>query len=299
MKKIVILGLSLIVLFGCSAKQETKETIIHVLAPKGAPALAMLEYAKVNGEAINFVDGSELLQATFLNPNPEYSVILAPTNLGVKLASDGKTNFKLAAVVTWGNLYIVSRNENALKEVGVMGAFGESSVPGLLLESVKGDITPEIIYYNSVVDVQAALLSGKIDVALLAEPVATATLAKSNESLKIIGDLQEMVQNQLGGYGYPQAGIFVLDSFYAENTKAVDSFLEQIQTSITQQTPENLISLIEEVGAEKVGVPNAQIASKTWDRMNIQYRPAAEVAKELTDFLKIFNIEVTENVYLR
>ena len=55
-------------------------------------------------------------------------------------------------------------------------------------------IKPEITYFASVNEVQQQLLSKKANVGLMAEPAATATIAKAKEkgiTLKVLKDLQK------------------------------------------------------------------------------------------------------------
>ena len=72
----------------------------------------------------------------------------------------------------------------------------------------------KVTYYNAVSDVQAQVLAGKCQYALMAEPAATATIGKAKQNgttLKIVASLQELYQKQSGSIeaGYPQAAIFV------------------------------------------------------------------------------------------
>ncbi|MFV0480022.1 MAG: hypothetical protein ACK5LZ_05580 [Anaerorhabdus sp.] len=312
-KKLCSVLLLLVLVTSCSTGNSSENDIdIKVLSPKGAPALSMVTYAAQNEGLVDFVDGADLLQAAFLNPTPEYQVIVAPVNLGGKLATLEKTEYKLAGIVTWGNLYFVAANEDALTDGMVLAAFGEGSVPGLLLESLQDDLTLEIVYYNSVVDAQAALLSGKADVALLAEPAATATISKSitDESideLMIVGDVQAMVEEKLGGYGYPQAGIFVLESFYTKYPEMVDDFLIEVSESINNPVYSDLFDAVEMLGADEVGVSESvfinQLSSEevppVFGRMNVYYKDATDVKVELENFLNLFGIEISEQIYLK
>lgn len=299
MKKVMLVLLSLIVIAGCSPKQSQVEEELNVLSPKGAPALSILDYASENKEQVTFVDGADLLQATFLNPNPEYQVVIAPTNLGVKLASMQKTDYKLAAIVTWGNLYFVSENQNALQEEGVLAAFGEGSVPGLLLESLRDQITPEIVYYNSVADVQAALLSGKADVALMAEPAASAVTRNPEYNLWLAGSVQQMMEETLGTAGYPQAGIFVYAPYYEENQEVVDDFLMSVQEDLENPDRSRKFDQIELLTPQELGVPSKEIALLAWEGMNIRYMDARESDASLRAFLNLFDIEFSDEIYLK
>ena len=68
------------------AESELKDALtLKYLAPNGAPALSLMPVASLGGD-VTFVDGADALQAALVNPNPEYDVIIAPSNLGLKLA---------------------------------------------------------------------------------------------------------------------------------------------------------------------------------------------------------------------
>src|SRR5699024_6380508 len=139
----------------------------------------------------------DVLQSELAKADGEYDIIVAPSNLGMTLAAKGADQYELAAVITWGNLYLVAEDEDALNEEGELAAFGEAAVPQLVLQNAidLDSITPSVTYHNAVSDAQAQLLSGKADVALLAEPAVSATIAKGKEAgkdLKVIADLQQL-----------------------------------------------------------------------------------------------------------
>lgn len=313
MKKILVSCLVLFLIVGCTTTtKETEPTVtpviqedinLKVLAPKGAPALSLIPYVKENSEQVTFVDGTDVIQAAFVNPTPDYDVIIAPTNLGGKLAADGKTKYKMLGVITWGNLYLVSENEEAIHTDGNLAAFGEGAVPGKIFEEAVLNVVPVVTYYNSVTDAQAALLTNTANVALLAEPAATATIQKGKDSgldLKIILDLQEAMKEKTGTYGYPQAAIFVLEDSYNQNKESFDNLIKMINSYLQEVTndKEILAADIDEISPEELGVPNSAIVVKTWERMNISFQPAIDTEKQLTDFLKLFGIDDLTNVVI-
>ena len=108
----------------------TSDNKYSVLAPTGAPGYALLPLADNDSVSLELVDGADSLQAAFVNPDPQYDVIVAPTNLGAKLISAGKTDYRLAAVVTTGNLYIVGTSEDVLSGTGTIALFGEQAEIG-------------------------------------------------------------------------------------------------------------------------------------------------------------------------
>ena len=195
----VLMAVSLTACNTQSGKPEEKETKkeepIKILAPMGAPSLSMLGLYGKEDVTIDTVDGTDVLRAQLAKKDGEYDAIIAPINLGAALLSKDKSEYLLDSVVTWGNLYIIGSDEAALQKEGMFAAFGEQAVPQKVLESSieLSTLTPEIRYFNSANEVQAQLLSKKAAVGLLAEPAATATIAKAKEKgieLKVLKDLQ-------------------------------------------------------------------------------------------------------------
>ncbi|MEG2330388.1 hypothetical protein [Anaerorhabdus sp.] len=319
MKKLLMILCSAFLIAGCttsnpsgsvatpttSPEVKSEPVVLNVLAPRGATALAMIPVIKNETAKVTFVDGTDVIQAAFVNPNPEYSIIVAPTNLGAKLALGDKTKYKMLGVITWGNLYLVGNDDNALQQEGNLAAFGEGAVPGLVFEATNKDIVPTVTYYNGVADAQAALISENANVALLAEPAATATIGKMKEQgkeVKIIGDLQKEFATISGSEGYPQAAIYVLEDKYNENKEFYDSFITTIAdytANINDSTMDSLKSDIEAITPEELGVPNAEIVAKTWSRMNIRYVPAKDVIDQLNTFLALFDIQSVDSVIIK
>lgn len=319
MKKAVVVLLSILLLVGCTTSKPNnpvstptttsesgKEAVaLTVLAPRGATALAMIPVVKDESATVTFVDGTDVIQAAFVKPTPEYNVIIAPTNLGVKLANGDKTKYRLLGVLTWGNLYLVGSDESLLQQESQLAAFGEGAVPGLVFEATNPDIKSTVTYHNSVADAQAALISGNADVALLAEPAATATIAKMKEQgkdVKIITDLQKEFAAVSGSEGYPQASIFVLEEEYLANKAVYDEFVIAISdyaASVNESSMDSLKADVNAISAEELGVPNAEIVAKTWPRLNIRYQNANDVVEQLNSFLQLFDIPSVDNALIK
>ena len=294
-----------LVLVGCTSKPaETIEESnpIKMLAPTGATALALVEQAGAQFNQVDFVTGSEAISAELVKPNPEYDVVIAPVNLGTKMIENGKSEYLLKAVITFGNLYLVGTDENALSNEGEFAAFGENSVPDVIFKNVVdvASITPNITYYSSAQDVQGILLSGKATSALLAEPAVTATIGKAKEQgieLKVIMDLQAAYQEKYktANPGFPQAAIFVKKGSEAAAQLTLDQ-VEKFVNETVIASPEKLNELIEQVGPDVLGVPNGKIASATWGKQNIRYSQASELTEELTSLLSLFNIVYSDTM---
>lgn len=303
MKKILLMLMMVgVILTGCSTSKSADE--MKILTPNGAPALSLVgvyEDVTKNGK-INIVEGSDLVSSELMKADSEYDAIVAPINLGCQLLAKGKTDYKLAGVLTWGNLYLI---ENEGVQNNELAAFGEQAVPGMIFKLVKdsNDVmkNAKVTYYNAVSDVQAQVLAGKVQYALMAEPAATATIAKAKQNgktIKNIASLQELYQKQTNSKqaGYPQAAIFVKNK---EDVKELLVKLDEFTNKEAVKEDNNIEELVNKIGAETFGVPNAAIAAKTWKNQNIHYQEATAVKDDIQSILKTFHIEYSDDMLVK
>lgn len=303
MKKILLMLMMVgVILTGCSTSKSADE--MKILTPNGAPALSLVgvyEDVTKNGK-INIVEGSDLVSSELMKADSEYDAIVAPINLGCQLLAKGKTDYKLAGVLTWGNFYLV---ENEGVQNNELAAFGEQAVPGMIFKLVKdsNDVmkNAKVTYYNAVSDVQAQVLAGKVQYALMAEPAATATIAKAKQNgktIKNIASLQELYQKQTNSKqaGYPQAAIFVKNK---EDVKELLVKLDEFTNKEAVKEDNNIEELVNKIGAETFGVPNAAIAAKTWKNQNIHYQEATAVKDDIQSILKTFHIEYSDDMLVK
>lgn len=282
--KYILALMMTLAMVGCQSEQES----VRVLCPSGAPSLAFVSaYDDIMKDGvIDFVDGTDQLIAELSKNESEYDIIVAPINIGTKLLSKGQTDYKLKAVITWGNLYLVGQKD-ALSQNGQLALFGEGAVPQKIIESVDLKTSLTLQYYQSASLVQQQLLSEKAKAGMLAEPLASATLAKAKQNgleLSILTDLQK----EYGENGYPQAAIFVKDNHYDRLFQTINDF--------TNQGYNGLQEYLEKIGAEKLGIPSVEITIKSIERQNIHYKEASECQNEIKEFLKLFGIEYSEDM---
>lgn len=290
--KYLLCFMMLTTVVGCSGGTNSSDEsdTANILCPVGAPSLAFVsEYENIteNGK-IDFVDGSDQLVAELSKDNSEYDIIVAPINLGAKLIASDQSDYRIQAVITWGNLYLVGTSKEALSQTGELALFGEGAVPQLIVEATNIETSLTPTYYQSATLVQQQLLAGNVQVGLLAEPLASATIAKAKQSgleLSIITDLQE----SYGEDGYPQAAIFVKEG------KNYDSLFSKID-EFTNNGYDGLKEDLENIGIETLGLPSVDITVNSIERQNLHYRPANECAKQIEDFLKLYNIEYSDDM---
>lgn len=280
----------------CSSSTPKEETVepVSILCPTGAPALSIQGAADLEDVSIEYVDGSDLLTSELAKKDGEYDIIVAPTNLGAKVYGESES-YNLDAVLTWGNLYLVGPEGIDLKTASI-AAFGQNAVPGLVFNQVEEEGL-NVTWYSSAAEAQQALLTGQQQVALLAQPVAQATIAKAKENGKefsVLQDLQALWQEKTGSEdaGYPQASLFVK----ADEQEKVSRVLEGIETFITDADEDTLTSAIDKAGADTLGLPNTQIAVKTWKQQNIRYVKGKDAKEDIENFLKVFKMELPEGL---
>ncbi|MCF0246147.1 MAG: hypothetical protein HUJ55_04915 [Ileibacterium sp.] len=282
-----------------SAGQSTAESSepLKVLAPAGAPALATLGLPE--DAQIEYVDGQDVLVSELAKKDGDYDLIFAPINVGVK-SWEGSKTYKLDGVVTWGNLYLVGEEGTDPASADKIAAFGETAVPGLVYATLYPENLEKTTWYPAVSEASQALLSGQEPAALLAQPAAAAAIAKGKEAgknLTVLSDVQADWQAKEGSSqkGYPQAAVFVKESSVERSKEA----LKAMEDFLKDPTDETLTEAIDKVTAEKLGVPNTQIAVKTWKAQNIHYEPAESVKGDIESFLAKFSIAVPEDIYVK
>jgi len=299
MKKFLSLLLTVVLLSACTP-QPVEWNALSILAPKGAPAVALIPLLEKGLDTLEFVDGADLLSAELIKG--EKDVIVAPVNLGAALTSKGSSLYELYAIVTWGNLYVVGAEvQPAIYPLNI-ALFGDKAVPGVVFNQVDDNLGYQGTYFNSVSDVQGQLLSGAYSLGLLAEPLVTATIAKakaSNLTLRVVQDVQALWKEKTGFDNFPQAAIFVKkdlsEDALAQVSLRVDSMIEFNTTVDTD--PSVVVEKIATVTPELIGVPSGEIVKAAWERLNISVTRVSEVKDSVEAFLEVFKLNGLEGFY--
>lgn len=309
MKRFVLSALSLALLAGCSSAPSAaapsasseSETVsvpegLKILSPSGAPSYALVPLAKDGNQELTIVDGADALQAAFVNPDSEYDVIIAPTNLGAKLISANKTNYSLVSVVTTGNLFIVGE-EGALDSDGEIALFGENAVPGLIYKKVCTDITNPATWYSSVTEAQAALLAGNASAALLAEPAATATITKAKKDGKTLVKLADL-QELWGEDGYPMASMFVRNDVLESNAQGIKALVNELMDYADKVNAgdEDISADLDSLSDPSMfGATPSAIVKAAYAGMGIHVDLAENNKENVENFLSLFSISLTDS----
>ena len=224
MKKILAMMTALVLALGLcafAAAEGADISGLKVTTPGGAPALALAAMAVENPGQYTTI-AADTIAAAFAGKEADF--IIAPLNAGAKLYKAGKSTYKLAAVVSWGNLFFAAQKEQITEDdlKGSITLFGENTInASVVLYALKENgIEPaEVTYLAGAADTQSLLLSDGNAIVVTAEPALTAARMKND---KITGiSVNDLLKQANGMDGYTQAALFVKAETAENNPEAV------------------------------------------------------------------------------
>ena len=284
MKKIIstILALVLALSLGAVALAEGELT---VTAPNGAPALAIATFAAENDGMYTPV-AADAIAAAFADKEADF--IIAPINAGAKLFKAGKSTYRLAAVVTWGNLFIASQKAD-LKAEDLNGAavvlFGENTINAsvVLYALEKNGITPgEVTYLAGADKTKDLLLEDENVIVVTAEPALTAAKLSAQKNGKTVSaiSVNELMKQATGDDGYAQAGLFIKAETAEAQPDAVKAWLAKAEEACGKCAAD--VDAVAEAAVKLEILPNAKVAAAAIPGCAIRYVSAKD-AKELIE----------------
>ena len=319
MKKLLVSLSVLLVLCGCGTqKNENTEEIVDpstltVVTPKGAPVLAFYDwianenYSRVAADAIGALWTGE--------ESPD--VITVDITSGVKAISNG-ADYRLAAVVTFDNLYIGSAGndeDDTMDKDDKIVLFGnENMLPSKVFHYLYGtDYDDTIIYVADAQQAAACLMKGvdlegnPVDYVFLAQPAMFAAL-KQNENASVAVDIQEAYRSK-SGMDIVQAGVFIKNIV---SDATAEAFLNNLETSISAgiEDPEKMFNALSVYEGDEFmtqfGLPNLNVVKAVFSQKNalginamgLGFKRAKDIRNDIDAFLEVMGIEKTsEEIY--
>ena len=283
MKKILTMMMALVLALGLcvfAAAEGADISGLTVTTPGGAPALALAVMAAENPGQYTTI-AADTIAAAFAGKEADF--IIAPLNAGAKLYKAGKSSYKLAAVVSWGNLFIAAQKED-LKAEDLNGAnltlFGENTInASVVLYALKENgIEPaEVTYLAGASDTQSLLLSDAEAMVVTAEPALTAAKMK-NDKISAVS-VNELLKQASGMEGYTQAALFVKAETAESNPDAVTEFLKQAEESCGKCTTD--VAAVAEAAAALEILPNAKVAAAAIPGCAIRFVSARDAKEQV------------------
>ena len=305
MKNKLILLSMIALLSGCSGNYEHN---LSIIAPTGAPSLAFYNFANDNNFATT--NAPATLVADYMAPANK-DVVVAPTNVGVQAIVKQNVQYKIAATLTFGNLFVASTgndDDGVMDKDDYIVVFQKKAVPGLVFKSVYGEeLTNAAHDVGDVSFAAQCLASGKdvttetkdsVDYVLIAEPAFTNVLSKK-ETVQEYANLQTEYKNKFGVEIF-QASLFV------KNGVNADSLLSALQKDTNEVIKngdlftEKLTGMSDEQAQSLFGVAPKMAAkvTKNGNRMGLGFKKAKENKEGIDKFLSLFGIDATsEEIY--
>ncbi len=283
-KKILILlaCISILVLMS-----SCKKDVLNMLVPSGSPQFAQLYMQNSSDYEVTVVQGADPLVSAFASES--YDIIIAPTNLGAKLYQS-KQSYQLAASITWGNYYLISKEVIKLDDLDNQDviAFGQNQTPDAILQYVLKDIPVQISYLDSVTSVVSDFIIDGSQIYLVAEP--SLSILKASYTLSII-DLQDLYQEKTGRNSYPQASVFVNSELSDRMVKNIkDDFKKSIEDTLDNPLNAAILAIALGINMEQAIIESAIGNS------HIIYKSSDDAKEDIIiylEMLKTFNSNFT------
>ncbi|WP_294430727.1 hypothetical protein [uncultured Treponema sp.] len=280
MKKITSIILSAFIALSSVSAQDADSYEIKVSSPNGSPALALATLAEKKPENYTYI-AAETIAAEFANAKSDF--IVAPVNAGAKLYKMGKSKYKLAAVLTWGNLYFASQKKNfKIKDIkkNEITLFGENTInASVALAALQSNkiSAKSVNYLGSAAATQNLLLSDSNAIVLTAEPLLSAAKMKNQ---KIIAyPVNDLYKKASGFDGYAQAGLFVKAETAQNHAEVVKDFLKAAEESCKKCT-DDIPSVAKAAELLEI-MPNAKLAQSAIPNCAIRFVSASEAKKQV------------------
>ncbi len=285
MKKMLSILAALMLLAGFAAAEDYNPKFA---APAGAPAL-VLASLMAEGSEENFQLLAADTIATAFASDSGFDFVIAPINAGAKLFKAGKSTYRLAAVVTWGNLYIATQKENfTLDQIngGKITLFGENTINAsvVLYSLEKAGIVPaEVEYLSGAQDTQKLLGDDPEAVVVTAEPALTGVKMQKDNITSF--SVQDLLKEAAGMEGYAQAGLFVRAETVSEHPEETAAWLEAVKASADKALTD-IPGMA--AAAEKAGImPKAKVAELAIPGCSIRFVSAADAREALEQTAQI------------
>ena len=296
---VLVMALSLV---SCAEKAPAydaeKEISVMVLnGTTGFGAAKLIDDSKNGTAALNYKFSVEsdasAVNAALINGSVDIAAL--PTNAAAVVYNKTQGGVKVAAVNTLGVLYVVENGDTVKSFSDLKGKTlyvpGQGSNPEYITAylceknglKVGEDITLDFTY-NAPADLRTAVASGKVELAVLPEPMVT--IAKSaNDKLNTALDLTAEWDKVAQKDSLMQGCIVVSKKFAEENPNELNKFLEEYSASVTfvNENPKEAPEMIAEHGIFE----KAAVAQKAIPGCNLCYISGDSMKKSLSTFFNI------------
>jgi NitT/TauT family transport system substrate-binding protein len=279
---------------GPAAAAQPGIRVAGLKGPTGVGMVRMLENdALVEGAPVSYemAASPDIVAARVLTGEVDFAAL--PTSMAAKLVAGG-VRYKMAAVIGYGVLYVVSRDAGVRGASDLKGrtvaAVGKGSAADLAFRHVlaAAGIDPErdiTLRYLPHAELAQLAIAGREPLAVLPEPFATKVLLQRPD-FRVAVDVQQEWLRAVGERAPLALSVLVVKAETSERRPAVvRAFLQRWaeSTAWVNAHPGEAGVLVEKHG---LGFAAAE-ASAAIPRCNIRYVPAGEARPAVEAFLRV------------
>lgn len=286
-----VLALSLIACSSTKLDEELEIKISVLNGTTGFGAAKIMSDAKAGETTLNynFTVETDAANVTAGLINGSIDIAALPTNAAAVVYNKTNGGVKIAAINTLGVLYLVTGADVEISSVADLAGktvYAPAQNPSFIFNAiVKGNELADVTVDNSYAqpaDLRAAVVSGKVDIAVLPEPMVT--IAKSaNNDLKVALDLTEEWEKIYGENSLAQGCIVVRTEWAEAHPKELEEFLADYKASI-EYTNSNAADAAAKIVELEIFAGKAPVAEKAIPNCNITYIDGDEMAEALDKF---------------
>lgn len=223
--------------------------------------------------------------AAFYNANGKDTRVIALNTLGVLYLLDATGTVKSLSDLAGKTVYVPNAGSNP--EYIVRHILEKNNINATVETSI---VQPAAI--------QQELLKGTIEIAVLPQPAATATVvnAKTNKNMDISMSDLSAEWNKIETTPIAQGCLLASAEFCEEHPRALKDFLEKYEASVSyMNNAENLDAAADLVVAKGI-LPKAAIAKKALPQCAITYMDGADMKETLEAFYGILHSYAPQSI---
>lgn len=214
---------------------------ITTILPLGAPSICFFDQGK-NNDFVTATPSS--IVPLFQNPDPIYDALIIDSRTGLLQSKKHNSPYKMAKLLTSGNLYLVGLNENKIapSSNSIIYGFQENEIPGLIFKHIIHNCfhldESRINWVDNASLIAPIAKEGlyqgkKVDYVLIAEPTLYSIKSSSKSAISTYEESLRLLWHNLTNQDeIPQAALFINKNAYARKKQQFDNYLSDLNARI-------------------------------------------------------------------
>lgn len=241
----------------CSNGSNYDNVYNKIISPTGAPTIVFYDESLSKNLTTNSVPSNVGAQLQ----DDNYGIVVFDFYNGLNSIKKNNADYKLARIITGGNLYLVGIGKSA-EPTGddYIVSFGENLLPDLVYRHIYSqEVVDATHYVSGVSDIGPILLTGlhngnKVDYVVIAQPVLYSIVsqmdAETKASLNIVSLRDKWAEKTDLSPVIPQAGLFIHTKMYDAHKAYFDGFLDNLDDYILTciESPEDMKNGLDNYG---------------------------------------------------